>query len=84
MCQPHSHAAELVTGLAAQIGRVTTDSTQALLMAQGELARVVARQSLTLAFNDVFRLMAWIFLFALIMVPFCRPPKNAAPVTDGH
>jgi len=84
MGQPHSHAAELVTGLAAQIGRATSDSAQALLMAQGELAKVVARQSLTLAFNDVFRLMAWIFLFALIMVPFCRPPKNAAPVADGH
>jgi DHA2 family multidrug resistance protein len=84
MGMPHSHAAELVTGLAAQIGRVTSsDSSQALLMAQGELAKVVARQSLTLAFNDVFRLMAWIFLIALVMVPFCctsgpRSPRPAA------
>lgn len=84
MGMPHSRAAELVTGLAAQIGRVTSDSSQALLMAQGELAKVVARQSLTLAFNDVFRLMAWIFLVALVMVPFCRPPKNAAPVVNDH
>jgi DHA2 family multidrug resistance protein len=84
MGQPHSRAAELVTGLAAQIGRTTSDAAQALLMAQGELAKVVARQALTLAFNDVFRLMAWIFVVALVMVPFCRIPKDAAPVKTDH
>jgi DHA2 family multidrug resistance protein len=84
MGQPHSRAAELVADLTTQISRTSSDSTQALLMAQGELARVVARQALTLAFNDVFRLMAWIFVVALVMAPFCRPPRNAAPVVNDH
>ncbi|MBW8810570.1 MAG: MFS transporter, partial [Lysobacter sp.] len=52
---------------------------------QGEMAKVVARQSLTLAFNDVFRLMAWIFLAALIMVPLCRSSLAPAPPSaDAH
>jgi DHA2 family multidrug resistance protein len=83
--QPGGRGAEFLTGLAARIGHTTSDASQALLMAQGEMARVVARQSLTLAFNDVFRLMAWIFLIALIMVPFCKPPaRDAAPVVSDH
>ena len=56
-----------------------------LLTAQGELARVVGRDALTLAFNDVFRLMAWVFLAALVMIPFCKPPAaGAAPPPDAH
>jgi DHA2 family multidrug resistance protein len=42
-------------------------------------ARVVGREALTTSFNDVFRLLAWMFIAALVMVPFCRPPANAAP-----
>jgi DHA2 family multidrug resistance protein len=34
---------------------------------------------MTLAFNDVFRLMAWIFLGAMIMIPLCKPPAAGAP-----
>jgi DHA2 family multidrug resistance protein len=74
-------------GLAQQLSTVTPDVAQALLMAQGEMARVVGRQALTLAFDEVFRLMAWMFLAALIMVPFCRPPANpaaAAKAVDAH
>jgi DHA2 family multidrug resistance protein len=81
---PHSRGAEFVQALTAQLNRVTADSHQALLMAQGELAREVGRQSLTLAFNDVFRIMAWIFVVALVMVPFCRPAKTVAAVVEGH
>jgi len=81
---PGGRGAEFLTGLAAQISRTTSDAAQAMLMAQGELTKVVARESLTLAFNDVFRLMAWIFLAALIIVPFCRMPKDAAPVVNDH
>jgi DHA2 family multidrug resistance protein len=57
---------------------VTTDAGQAALMAQSEMARIAARYSLTLAFDETFRLMAWLFLAALIMAPFCRPASNAA------
>jgi len=75
----HSQIAEFTAGLAAELTRVTPDAAQALLMAQGELARVLGRQALTLAFNDAFRLMAWMFLVAMVMIPFCRPPAAGAP-----
>jgi DHA2 family multidrug resistance protein len=80
------HASEVVAGLAQRIGEITPDPAHALLLAQGELARLVGRSSLTLAFNEVFRLMSWIFLAALILVPFCRPIRNnvVAPPADAH
>ena len=53
-------------------------------MAQGELARVVARAALTLAFDDVFRTMAWMFVFALVMGPFCKPPAQSARPAEIH
>ena len=78
-------APEFVAGLAAKIGELTPDHAQALLMAQGELAKVAGRYAMTLAFNDVFRLMSWIFLAALVMVPFCKPaPQTSAPPADAH
>jgi DHA2 family multidrug resistance protein len=52
-------------------------------MTQGLLGRVASREALTLAFDDVFRLLAWIFIGALVMVPFCRPAPNIAPPTEA-
>lgn len=76
---------DFVAGLAARIGQAVPDPAQAALAAQAELARVVGRYALTLAFNDVFRLMAWIFLAALVMVPFCRPaPSDAVAPAEAH
>ncbi len=40
----------------------------------------VARQSLTLAFDDVFRISAWLFLACLVAVPFC----SGGPMTQRH
>jgi DHA2 family multidrug resistance protein len=40
----------------------------------------VMRQSLTLAFDDVFRISAWLFLACLIAVPFC----SGGPMTERH
>jgi DHA2 family multidrug resistance protein len=40
----------------------------------------VMRQSLTLAFDDVFRISAWLFLACLIVVPFC----SGGPMTQRH
>jgi DHA2 family multidrug resistance protein len=78
-------APDFLAGLTARIGQATPDAAHAALVAQGELAQVVGRAAMTLAFNDVFRLMSWIFLAALVMVPFCRPPPlNAPPPADGH
>jgi DHA2 family multidrug resistance protein len=65
--------------LAAIASRLGGDPLQAMEQARGELASVVGRIALTSAFQEVFRLMAWIFLAALIFVPFCKP----APLTGG-
>jgi len=81
------HAADFMAGLGGALVQHGGDPGQALMLAQGELARVVGREALTQAFNDTFRLMSWIFLAALVMIPFCRPPplpgKDAQPV-EAH
>ncbi len=79
------HAPDIIGALASQFGRFGGDAGQALLLARGEMAQLVGRYALTLAFNDVFRLMSWIFIAALVMVPFCRPPAvDAPPPADAH
>jgi len=78
-------APDAVAALAARLQSLALDSAQALHLAQAEFARVAARHSLTLAFDEVFRLMAWMFVVALVMVPFCKSPKlTAAPPADAH
>jgi DHA2 family multidrug resistance protein len=69
-------ATDTVAGLAQRFAAITPDPHRAIAMAEALLGRVVAREALTLAFNDVFRIMAWLFLAALVLVPFCRPPKQ--------
>lgn len=78
-------ASETVATLATKIGALIPDPVAAVQTAQAMLARVVGREALTLAFDNVFHLMAWMFLAALILVPFCRPP-SAPPPADaaGH
>ncbi|WP_266167915.1 DHA2 family efflux MFS transporter permease subunit [Dyella subtropica] len=80
------HAPDVIAELANRINQVTPDIAHAWLMAQAELGRLASRNALTLAFDDVFRLMAWMFLTALVMVPFCRMPAAppAAPPPDAH
>jgi DHA2 family multidrug resistance protein len=78
-------APEFLTSLAARIGQAGGDANQALLAAQGQLARVVGRDALTMGFDETFRTMAWLFIAALVMVPFCTPPPlAAAPPRDAH
>jgi DHA2 family multidrug resistance protein len=85
MGEPARSAPDVVAELAGRIATVTGDAAHATLMAQGELARVVTRNALTLGFDDAFRLMAWLFLAALVLVPFCRTPAvAAAPPIDAH
>ena len=77
----------VVGSLAHQFGTYTPDPQRALRMAEAVLGRIVGRQALTLAFDDVFRLMAWSSLAALILVPFCRPaPTGTGPAKPqvGH
>lgn len=78
-------AQDVTATLAHNLAAVTPDPTQAMLMAQGLIGRVVGREALTIAFDDVFRLMAWMFFAALVMVPFCRPAKGPPPSpADSH
>ena len=78
-------ANEAAAGLAQHIGHYVTDPALAAQMANATLARVIGREALTLAFDDVFRLMSYIFLAALVMVPFCKPPPIGGPApTDAH
>ncbi len=75
-------ADDTMLDLSHRMAEVTPDPAHALLLAQGMISRVVGQEALTVAFNDVFRLMSWIFLAALVMIPFCRPSgaKPVAPV----
>ena len=74
-----------VTALAHRLAAATPDAAQALMMARALIGRTVGREALTLAFDDVFRLMAWIFLAALVMVPFAKSAgSGAAAPADAH
>jgi hypothetical protein len=55
-------------------------------LANALVGRLVERHALTLAFDDVFRVMAFLFLAALIMVPLCKPPSLGGPpaALDAH
>ncbi|HEY4211063.1 MAG TPA: DHA2 family efflux MFS transporter permease subunit [Steroidobacteraceae bacterium] len=74
---PHV-ATDTVSQLTQQLAQTTPDPDHATLLAKQLFSVLVGRHSLTLAFNDVFRLMAWMFVVALILVPFCRPARAAA------
>jgi len=65
-------AQTVIGGLATRIGQLTPDSAHALLMAKNLFGTKVANEAFTMAFNDAFMVMAWMFLAALLMVPFCR------------
>ncbi len=80
-------APDFLAGFAGSLARATSDPTGALALARGEFARLVGRYALTQAFDEVFRTMAWMFLIALVMVPFCKPPAAggaASPSPDAH
>lgn len=79
-------ANDAVVALAQQLTAATPDPLLALQQAQALISRVVAQQSLTIAFDDVFRLMCWMFLAALLLVPFSKPSSGAiaALPADSH
>ena len=68
-----------VAGMTQRLSTVTPDPALALLEAQGIIARFIARQAITIAFDEVFRMMCWMFLAALLMVPFARRGAASAP-----
>jgi DHA2 family multidrug resistance protein len=76
---------DAVEGLTRLVGTMTPDAAHAGLVAQGLVARIVGQQALTIAFDDVFRVMAWMFVAALAMVPFVRRSSGAGrPAADGQ
>jgi DHA2 family multidrug resistance protein len=79
-------APDVIAALAGRFGRLTSDSAEALLQARGEFARLVGRYALTTAFDEAFRAMAWMFIAALVLAPFCKPPPvgGAAAPPDAH
>jgi DHA2 family multidrug resistance protein len=84
MSQAPDKAAQVIQGLTAYAQQFTPDAARALGLAESQLARIVARQAMTLAFADVFRLMAWCFIAALVIVPFCKPAPTDAPAPTEH
>jgi DHA2 family multidrug resistance protein len=76
-------AADAVADLAQRLEAATPDATQSLLLAQKLFGREVGQQALALAFDDVFRLMTWMFVAALVMVPFAKSAPNAPASPAG-
>jgi DHA2 family multidrug resistance protein len=79
-------APAVIDQITARASALTPDPMAAAALAKAEFARFVGRQALTIGFDEVFRTMAWLFLGALILVPFCRPakPGAAAPAVEAH
>jgi DHA2 family multidrug resistance protein len=85
LAQSGRAAQDAVVALASRLSTVTPDPAHAKLMAQALFGRIVEREATVVAFDEVFRLMSWMFLAALVLVPFCRPAKQAAPTpVDAH
>jgi DHA2 family multidrug resistance protein len=69
----------------ARFSGVTSDTAYAARVLAGEITQLVTQQALTLAFQDVFYLMAAIFIGALVIVPFCKTEILAdAPPAEMH
>jgi DHA2 family multidrug resistance protein len=77
-------AAEMVEGLARNAQAITSDAAHALQIAQAQLGAFVGREAVTLAFADTYRLMAWLFLVALLIVPFAKPAPVGGPPPGDH
>ncbi len=62
----------LLAHATARISAFTPDAAHARMLLSGELTQFVTQQALTQAFQDVFFLMAMMFVAALAIVPFCK------------
>ncbi|KEQ53544.1 DHA2 family efflux MFS transporter permease subunit [Sphingobium chlorophenolicum] len=68
-------AQDMVTALATRFSTQFPDPVVATTLAKAQLARLIGQHAVTLAFNDAFRLMCWMFLGALMLVPLCKPVR---------
>jgi DHA2 family multidrug resistance protein len=65
-------AQEAIAGLGQQLAQILPDASRAGATAQTALGQMVGLEALTEAFADVFRLIAYLFIIALLLVPFCQ------------
>ncbi|WP_226017256.1 DHA2 family efflux MFS transporter permease subunit [Novosphingobium sp. FKTRR1] len=72
-------AGDALSTLAARMSTVSPDPDHASALASATLGRLVGREALAMGFDDVFRVMAWMFIGALVLVPFCRLMPGAPP-----
>ena len=78
-------APDFIAALAGRISQAGGDPDQAAMLARSEFGQLVGRAALTSAFNDVFRLMSWMFIAAIVMAPFCRPlPSTPTALSEAH
>ena len=76
------------SGLGSMVARVashTADAVHAKMILSGEITQYITQQSLSMAFQDVFWLLAALFVAGLIIVPFAKAAPveaGAAPVSD--
>ena len=81
--QNSTQATDRLLALAERFGTITADGQHALQLAQASFARMVAREALVIAFDDVFRVMCWMFVAALLMVPLSKRSTGAGPPPGG-
>ena len=69
-----------------QLGAHSADPAHARLMLSGEITQYVTNEALTQAFQDVFWLLAVLFVLALVIVPFAKVPplSNDSPLVEAH
>lgn len=67
-----AEARDAIAGLVGHFGQAGFDQSRGALMAVQTVGGGVAVQALALAFDDVFRATAWLFVACLVLVPFCR------------
>jgi DHA2 family multidrug resistance protein len=84
MGESPDRAREAIASLAKLAGAWTPDAAYALQMAQAVMGRIVGREAAAFAFADTFRLMAFVFLAALILVPFAKPAPGAPGGPPAH
>jgi DHA2 family multidrug resistance protein len=74
--------------LGAAIGRISTigsDVAHAHVVLSAQIAQLVSHQALTQAFDDVFYLLAALFVVALVIVPFAKvPPLSNEILPEAH
>jgi DHA2 family multidrug resistance protein len=73
----------MMGGMVSRLSAHGADAAHARLMLSGEVTQFVTQQALSQAFQDVFYLLAALFVLALVIVPFAKVPKlenDAAPV----